>query len=131
VAFADEHVVMACAAYGDHAGAASRIEELRRAEREGRQPAGRVAADVAEAMVAFAQGNDDTVIRLLVPVLSELVRVGGSHAQRDVFEETLLGAYLRSGRPEAAALLFRERLDRRPSARDRSWLRPVSPPPAS
>ena len=131
VAFADEHVVMACAAFGDHAGAASRIDELRRAEHEGRQPAGRVAADVAEAMAAFAQGNDDTVIRLLVPVLAELVRVGGSHAQRDVFEETLLGAYLRSGRPEAAGLLFRERLDRRPSARDRSWLQPASPPPAS
>ena len=131
VAFADEHVVMACAAYGDHAGAAARIEELRRAEQEGRQPAGRVAADVAEAMAAFAQGNDDTVIRLLAPVLADLVRAGGSHAQRDVFEETLLGAYLRSGRTEAAGLLFRERLDRRPSARDRSWLQPFSPPPAS
>jgi len=131
VAFADEHVVMACAAYGDHAGAAARIEALRRAEQEGRQPAGRVAADVAEAMAAFAQGHDDTVIRLLVPVLAELVRVGGSHAQRDVFEETLLGAYLRSGRTEVAALLFRERLDRRPSGRDRSWLQPFSPPQAS
>ena len=131
VAFADAHVAMACAAWGDRAGADARIEELRRAEREGRQPAGRVAADVAEAMAAFAQGDDDTVIRLLVPVLPGLVRVGGSHAQRDVFEETLLGAYLRSGRTEAAALLFRERLDRRPSARDRSWLRPSSLPSAS
>jgi Tfp pilus assembly protein PilF len=131
VAFADEHVVMACAAYGDHVGAASRVEEMRRAEQEGRQPAGRVAGDVAEAMAAFAEGNDDTVIRLLVPALADLVCVGGSHAQRDVFEDTLLGAYLRSGRSEAAALLFRERLDRRPSARDRSWLKPLSPPPAS
>ena len=131
VAFADAHVVMACAAAGDRAGADARIDELRRAEREGRQPAGRVAADVAEAMAAFAQGDDDAVIRLLVPVLAELVRVGGSHAQRDVFEETLLGAYLRSGRTEQAALLFRERLDRRPSARERSWLRPATPPPAS
>lgn len=131
VAFADEHFVMACAAYGDRAGADARIEELRLAEREGQQPAGRVAADVAEAMAAFAQGDDDAVIRLLAPVLAELVRVGGSHAQRDVLEETLLGAYLRSGRTEAAALLFRERLDHRPSARDRSWLRPSSPPPAS
>jgi hypothetical protein len=47
------------------------------------------------------------------------------------FEETLLGAYLRSGRLDAAGLLFSERLDRRPSARDRSWLPPFSPPPAS
>lgn len=131
VAFVDEHVVMACAASDDHAGAASRIEELRRAEQEGRQPAGRVAADVAEAMAAFAQGSDDAVIRLLEPVLAELVRVGGSHAQRDVFEETLLGAYLRSGRTEAAGLLFRERLDRRPSGRDRSRLPPANSPRTS
>jgi len=131
VAFADAHVVMACAACGDRAGTEARIEELRLAEREGRQPAGHVAADVAEAMAAFAQGNDDAVIRLLAPVLAELVRVGGSHAQRDVFEDTLLGAYLRSGRTEQAAQLFHERLDRRPSARDRSWLQPPSSPPAS
>jgi len=131
VAFADAHVVMACAAYGDRAGAEARIDELRRLERGGRQPAGGSAADVAEAMAAFAHGDDDTAVRLLEPLLAELVRVGGSHAQRDVFEETLLGAYLRSGRSEAAEALFRERLDRRPSARDRSWLRPPTPPPVS
>lgn len=119
VAFVDAHVVMACAAYGDRPSAEARIAELRRAERDGRQPAGRAAADVAEAMAAFGQRDDDAVIRLLEPELADLVRVGGSHAQRDVFEETLLGAYLRSGRPEAAELLFRRRLDRRPSGRDR------------
>jgi len=124
LAFADAHVVMACAAYGDRAGAEARIEEMRRLERGGRQPAGRVATDVAEAMAAFARGDDDAVVRLLEPLLAELVRVGGSHAQRDVFEETLLGAYLRSGRTEAAELLFRQRLERRPSARDRSRLNP-------
>jgi hypothetical protein len=54
-----------------------------------------------------------------------LVRVGGSHAQRDVFEDTLLEAYLRSGRHEAAGRLFDERLGRRPSGRDRSRLKPT------
>jgi hypothetical protein len=48
-----------------------------------------------------------------------------------VFEETLLSAYLRSGRAEAAGLLFRERLDRRLSARGRSRLKPLSSPPGS
>jgi tetratricopeptide (TPR) repeat protein len=128
LAFADAHVVMACAAYGDRAGADARIDELRRQERGGRQPAGRVAADAAEALAAFARGDDDAVIRLLEPALMELVRVGGSHAQRDVFEDTLLGAYLRSGRLEAASLLFHKRLGRRPSGRDRSWLNPPSGP---
>jgi tetratricopeptide (TPR) repeat protein len=125
LAFADAHVVMACAAYGDRAGADARIDELRRHERGGRQPAGPAAADVADAMAAFARGDDDAVVRLLEPLLAELVRVGGSHAQRDVFEDTLLGAYVRSGRTEAAELLFRERLEHRPSARDRSRLNPA------
>ncbi len=82
-------------------------------------------------MAAFARGDDDAVVRLLEPLLNELVRVGGSHAQRDVFEDTLLEAYIRSGRTEAAEALFRERLDRRPSARDPAWLTPPIPPPAS
>jgi tetratricopeptide (TPR) repeat protein len=124
LAFADAHVVMACAAHGDHASAEARIDELRRQDRDSRQPAGRGAADVAEAMAAFARGDDDAVVQLLEPLLAELVRVGGSHAQRDVFEDTLLGAYLRSGRFEAAGLLFHERLDRRPSGRDLSKLNP-------
>ena len=131
LAFADAHAVMALAAYGDRAGAEARIDELRRQERGGRQPAGRAAGDVADAMAAFARGDHDAVVRLLEPLLNELVRVGGSHAQRDVFEDTLLEAYLRSGRLEAAETLFRERLDRRPSARGRSWLRPPTPPPVS
>ena len=131
VAFADAHVVMALAAYGDSTAAFARIGELRQAERDGAQPAGRVAGDVAEAMAAFACGDDEGAIRLLEPVLADLVRIGGSGAQRDVFEETLLGAYLRSGRLEAAEALFRRRLDRRPSARDRSWLPPAGPPEAS
>jgi tetratricopeptide (TPR) repeat protein len=124
LAFADAHTVMAFAAYGDRAGAEARIDELRRQERGGHQPAGRVAGDVAEAMAAFARGDDDAVVRLLEPLLKELVRVGGSHAQRDVFEDTLLEAYLRSGRHEAAGRLFDERLGRRPSGRDRSRLKP-------
>jgi tetratricopeptide (TPR) repeat protein len=124
LAFADAHTVMAFAAYGDRAGADARIDELRRQESGGRQPAGRAAGDVAEAMAAFARGDDDAVVRLLEPLLNELVRVGGSHAQRDVFEDTLLEAYIRSGRLEAAGRLFDERLGRRPSGRDRSRLNP-------
>ena len=34
---------------------------------------------------------------LIEPVAGEVIRLGGSHAQRDVFEETLIQAYLRAG----------------------------------
>jgi len=115
MAFADEHHVMALAAAGDHDGVAERIAELRLMEKESRQPAGRVAGDVAEAMAAYAHEDWARAIALLEPVFKELVRVGGSRAQRDVFEQTLLSAYLRAGRDDEAARMLRRRLAGRPS----------------
>jgi hypothetical protein len=115
VAFADGHLVLALAAAGDADGVAARLAELREMEGEGRQPAGRVVADVAEAMTAYAQGDWDRTIALMAPVFEEIVRVGGSRAQRDVFEQTLLSAYLHAGRDEDASRMLRQRLDGRPS----------------
>src|SRR5437016_2523815 len=114
-AFAEAHIVMALAAAGDHAAVESRLAELRRMEREGRQPAGPVVADVAEGMAAYARGDYVEAIRLIQPVFEEIVRVGGSRAQRDVFEQTLLSSYLRAGRVEDAEGLFRRRLEGRPA----------------
>jgi pentatricopeptide repeat protein len=54
--------------------------------------------------------------------MPEVIRIGGSNAQREVFEDTLLQAYLRAGRFESAETLLRKRLGRRHSARDFFWL---------
>ena len=54
--------------------------------------------------------------------LADLPRIGGSHAQREVFEDSLIVAYLGSDQPAKAAALLRSRLARRPSVRDRGWL---------
>src|SRR6185436_2585865 len=88
----------------------------------GRLPAGPGAAELAEGLGAFAVGDYEGAIRRIEPVAGEITRLGGSHAQRDVFEETLIQAYLRTDRREQAAALLRRRLDRRPSARDLDWL---------
>lgn len=50
------------------------------------------------------------------------MRIGGSNAQREVFEDMLLEAYLRAGRYALAEAMLRTRLGRRPSARDFFWL---------
>jgi hypothetical protein len=55
-------------------------------------------------------------------VLADLPRIGGSHAQREIFEDTLIIAYLRSGQAAKAEPLLRSRLGRRSSARDQAWL---------
>ena len=108
LAFLDVHCAAALAAAGDHDGLAQWVLMMRRADLEGRIPAGSVVPVLAEGMSAFAAGRYDDAIAALAPVLDQLVRVGGSNAQRDLFEHTLLSAYLRARRhDEARALLAR------------------------
>ena len=51
-----------------------------------------------------------------------LTQLGGSAAQREIIEDTLLDALVHAGRCEEARLLLTERLDRRQSALDRRRL---------
>jgi len=115
LAFLDAHCAVALAAAGDSAGLERWIARLREADAEGRAPSGPVTPAVAAAMGAFAAGRYDETIAGLAPVLDQLVRVGGSWAQRDLFEHTLLAAYLRAGRPADARGLLARRVDRQPS----------------
>ena len=115
ISFADVHCAVALAAAGDGEGLARWVALLREGLAQGRVPAGEVVPTVAEAMLAFAQGRYDEVIRGLAPVVDQLVRVGGSWAQRDLFEHTLLAAYLRAGRAAEARALLARRVDRQPS----------------
>lgn len=59
-------------------------------------------------------GRFEATISALTPVVDQLVRVGGSRAQRDRFEHTLLAVYRRAGRHADAEALLRRRVDRRP-----------------
>ena len=54
--------------------------------------------------------------------MPDVVRIGGSHAQRELREDMLIVACLRSGETGKARALIHRRLHRRPSARDRKWL---------
>jgi hypothetical protein len=71
---------------------------------------------------AFARGDYVRAAERLGAALPELARLGGSHAQREVFEDTYIAACLRAGRQDQAAERLSARLERRPSARDRDWL---------
>jgi tetratricopeptide (TPR) repeat protein len=120
--FADLHRVLAYAAAGDADSLGTLIDGLKTAQREGRLPAGEVVPVLAEAIAAFAAEDYDGAVRLLQPFEDEIGRVGGSHAQWQVFEDTLLEAYLRSGGVDMAASLLRKRIDRQPTDRDRLLL---------
>jgi tetratricopeptide (TPR) repeat protein len=121
-AFADVHVALACAATGDDAGFSRLIDGLRELAAKGHPTAGSVVLPLALGVGAFAHGDYAEAIRQIEPVASQIVRVGGSNAQRAVFEDTLIEAYLRAEQFEKAESLLRVRLGRRSSARDLFWL---------
>jgi hypothetical protein len=77
---------------------------------------------LAAGAAALGRGDHVQAARVLEAVLDELPRIGGSYAQREVFEDSLIVAYRRAGQAAKAAELLRGRLDRRPSARDEAWL---------
>ncbi len=69
-----------------------------------------IGAPVCRSMVAFGRGEYDRVIAHLLPIRTRVHTFGGSHAQRDAVERTLLEAALRAGRFELATALLSERL---------------------
>ena len=122
LAFADLHAAFAEAAIGDQDGLQIRIAGLQSLVRDGRLPPGEVVPALAAGAAALGRGDDAEAARVLEATLGELARIGGSHAQREVFEDLLIVAYLRSGQSAKAAALLRSRLARRSSARDDAWL---------
>ena len=100
--FLEVHRAIACAMAGDAAGLQSIVKGMRDADAAGRFPWGTVTPDAIEGMAAFARGDDARAIELLSPRIAEYVRIGGSHAQRDLVRHTLVAACLRSGRLDEA-----------------------------
>jgi tetratricopeptide (TPR) repeat protein len=122
LAFADVHAALAEAGTSDEDGLQSRITGLQNLVRDGRLPPGEVAADLCAGMAALGRGNNAKAAEILEPALADLSRIGGSHAQREIVEDSLIIAYLRSKQSAKAVVLLHTRLGRRPSARDDAWL---------
>jgi hypothetical protein len=111
--FADVHVAVACVADGDFAALERLAGELRERLAAGRLPAGAVVPAIVDGFGAYAKGDWNAAIRHFETTLPETVRIGGSRAQRDLVEHTLIAAYLKAGRPEDARKLVARRADRR------------------
>ena len=69
-----------------------------------------VGLPVCRSLVHFGRGEYASVIAGLMPIRTRLGEFGGSHAQRDAVERTLLEAAFRAGRLDLAAALVSERL---------------------
>ena len=122
LAFADLHAAMAEAATSSDADLDRRIAELERRDAEGKLPQGRVVPLLCRGLAAFARGDAAEAADRLEMAMPDLTRVAGSHAQREVFEDTLIAAWLGCGRVESARSLLAERLARRQRAQDTTWM---------
>ncbi|HZX55322.1 MAG TPA: tetratricopeptide repeat protein [Ilumatobacteraceae bacterium] len=69
-----------------------------------------VGLPASRAVLAFAEQRYDDVVNDLMPIRRVFQHFGGSHAQRDALQRTLLESAIRSGRYELARFLSSERL---------------------
>jgi tetratricopeptide (TPR) repeat protein len=126
-AFRDAHAALAFASAGDDGYMGQMIDRLQALADQGDALAGEVTLPLVRGISAFAQGAYGEAVRLMAPLFAEprmdqLARIGGSHAQREVFEDTMLEAYLRAEQFDRAEEMLRTRLQRRASVRDLFWL---------
>jgi tetratricopeptide (TPR) repeat protein len=80
-----------------------------------------VGLPVLRAVVAFGAGRHDEVVDLLWPIRYRLGEFGGSHAQRDAVQKTLVEAALRAHRYDIARTLLSERISLKPCS-PYNWL---------
>jgi hypothetical protein len=125
--FNDVHAVMAWAAAGDVARARALIADRERYLDEPRPGVSnytmtlRIGLPACRAVVAFVEGRHVDVVETLYPIRHHLNEFGGSHAQRDVLQRTLLESALRGGRLELARALAAERVQAKPDS-PYNWL---------
>jgi tetratricopeptide (TPR) repeat protein len=111
--FAAWHAAVALAAAGDAAGLA------RLARYAGNGPTEvftAVVAPLADGLRAYVEGRHDDAATALLSIRPRLTALGGSKAQREVIEQTLLHALLGAGRLDEARTLLARLLDRQPLA---------------
>src|SRR6202023_2996309 len=70
--------------------------------RQGRYPSGPCVPATSRAFAAVARRDFSAAIDVLEPIANELERIGGSRAQLDLVEFTLLKAYLGADRSDDA-----------------------------
>jgi len=102
VAFSDMHIALAQVVAGNDAALEARARQMDELARNGRYPSGPLVPAVSHAFAAFERRDFSAAIDALAPIAGELERIGGSRAQLDLVEFTLLKAYLGADRLDDA-----------------------------
>jgi len=116
LAFADLHYMLALCCSGRDKAATRMIARME-ADRRNQDEAERIIAqpgrDMARGLQAFARGDYALAWVHLRAGRAQLQAIGGSHAQRDVFDRIAIESALRCGAMSAAEDLLRDRARRR------------------
>ena len=122
--FNDAHIAMVAGGLKDKATLQKLGRSLGRyvVERQGTNSdiTRQVGGAVVKAIAAFADGDYARTVDLLLPLRYEIWRIGGSHAQRDIFSQTLIAAALAAKRWSLARALLAERVALKPASAS-SW----------
>ena len=116
-AFNDAHAMMAFVGAGRVDAAAAVLEAQRQAlggTADNQRFSAEVGLPLCLALQAFGDGDYRRCVELLRPIRSIAQRFGGSHAQRDLLDLTLLEAALRGGQLALGRALAAERLQAKP-----------------
>ena len=124
LAFNDLHCAFAAARSPDrdHVSRLSRsLDDYQRlGSGDNRQVTAEVGRRLIDGALAFASGDYGRAVEAILPVCDDSVRIGGSHAQRDIINLTLIAAAERSGQWRLAHALLGERVGVRPTPRTKA-----------
>mgnify|MGYP000562786016 CR=1 FL=1 len=126
LAFADAHYMMALAAAGPAGAPEAVLDSLEAFAGETGTEAEvtrAIGLPLCRAVLAHRRGRFDEAVDALLPHRAALRRIGGSRAQRDLFEQLLIDAAMKAGRRNLARALLSERAATR---RDNGWNRAMA-----
>ena len=119
--FNDWHAIMAYLGAGRDIDVEKNLKDCKNIkpglESEMQQWTRQTTLPLIEGFIAFWRKNYQTAIERLYGVRFIANSFGGSHAQRDIIDLTLLEATIRAGQPELAQALANERLALKPNSR--------------
>ena len=135
-AFNDVHAVLAMLGAGEVAHAESWVARCAQrarmpsdASRSNHLMAREVGLPLMRGLLALARGDADGAVDLIAPVRGTAARFGGSHAQRDLIDQTLLAAAALGGRRNLGRALLNERTMAKPvTPLTRHWIERLALP---
>ncbi len=111
--FTDAHFMLSLIGAGEFETAGRYLASQQAFAAAGGSDAAEVTRDVGlalgEALIAYGEGRFGGVVERLQPKRAALSALGGSHAQRDIFQQILIDAAIKAGRVETARALLAER----------------------